>query len=81
MVTDILNTLDLTEEMLLQFCNQVHPVEYSVREVLDQVNTSENCHELSESIAALPLNNKLKFLPLCKQLQDLLDITVENMDD
>lgn len=81
LISDILNCLDVTEEDLLNYCNNVHPVEFTVAEVLQQIDSSTNCHKFPESIMSLPHSKKLKFLPLCQQLRELLDITVENLDD
>ena len=81
LVSDILNSLDVTEEMLLSYCNKVHHVEFTVAQVLQQMDSSSNCHKPPLSIMSLPHTKKLKFLPVCQQLRELLDITVENLDD
>lgn len=81
LISDILNSLDLTEEELLHYCDGVVPVEFSVADILLQMDSSSTCHKPPESIMSLPLSKKLRFLPLCDQLRELLDIEVENLDD
>ena len=79
LISDILDTIVYTEKELLEFCDKVVPLELTVAEVLQQVDTS--IHRLPDNIMALPPNKKLRFLPLCSQLRMLLDIQVENLDD
>lgn len=81
MISDILSTLDLTEEALLEFCDKVVPLEMTVAEVIQQLESSSLHHKLPDSIMSLPHSRKLRFLPLCSQLRQLLDIQVENLDD
>ena len=68
LISDIHNSVDVTEEFLLNYCNKVHPLELPVADVLQQMDSSSNCHKTPERIMSLPLTKKLKFLPLCQQL-------------
>lgn len=79
LISDILDTLVYSEEELLEFCDKVVPLELTVAEVLQQVDTSY--HKLLDNIISQPHTKKLRFLPLCSQLRMLLDIEVENLDD
>ena len=82
LISDILDTLDITESQLLEYCDSVRPLELSVAQVLQQLESSNQAfHRLPDSIMSMPHTRKLKFLPLCNQLRQLLDIEVENLDD
>lgn len=80
LISDLLDTLDLSEKELLGYCNQVKPLEMSVAQVLQQMESC-NTYKLPDSIMSMPHTKKLRFLPLCSQLRQLLDIEVENLDD
>lgn len=80
LISDILDTLDMNERELLDYCDQVKPLEMSVAQVVQQMESS-NTYQLPDSIMAMPHTRKLRFLPLCSQLRQLLDIEVENLDD
>ena len=53
----------------------------SVAEVMQQVESSKGFHQLQDSVVDLPHSRRLRFLPLCNQLRQLLGIEVENLDD
>ena len=79
LISDILDSLEITEEELLACCDRVSPLERSVAWVITQLESSY--HKLPEKLMHLPSSKKLRFLPLCSQLRHLLDIEVENLDD
>lgn len=81
LISDILDCLDLSEAELLEYCDKVLPLEMSVAQVVQQMESSNTSYCLPDSIMAMPHTRKLRFLPLCVQLRQLLDIEVENLDD
>ena len=81
LISDILDTLDLTEDKLFKYCDKVLPVEITAAELIHNIESSPFHYKVPDNILALPHNKKLRFLPLCSQLRELLDIQVENLDD
>ena len=57
----------------------VVPLEMTVGKVIEQMESSY--YKLPERVLNFPLHKKLRFLPVCDQLRQLLDIEVENLDD
>lgn len=82
LISDLLDCLEVSEAELLRHCNRVTPYEMTVADFIQQVESSTTVyHKLPDSITAMPYNKRLRFLPLCNQLRQLLDIQVENLDD
>lgn len=81
LISDLLDHLECTESELLSHCSEVEPLEMSVAEVMHQVESSKGFYQLPDSITAMPHGRRLRFLPLCSQLRQLLGIEVENLDD
>lgn len=79
LISDILDSLEITEQKLLKHCNKVLPLEMTVAKVMEQMETSY--YKLPEKVLSFPPHKTLRFLPLCNRLRKLLDIDVENLDD
>lgn len=79
LISDILDSLDITEHKLLKRCDRVVPLEMAVAKIIEQMESSY--YKLPEKVLNSPPQKRLRFLPLCSQLRQLLGIEVENLDD
>ena len=79
LVSDILDTLKITEQKLYKRCDKVVPLEMTIAKVIEQMESSY--YKIPEQLLHSPMHKKLRFLPICSQLRQLLDIEVENLDD
>ena len=73
----------MNESELRQHCSEISALELTVGEVLKNLkHPYYNGHvSLPASIKSCSKSTKIKFLPLCSQLRQLLDIHVVNLDD
>ena len=82
LLDDILEALTLTESQFWVQCPNIHLHKMTHSEVLKQLHTHYNGQvSLPQRIRQIPRNSRLKFVPLCTQLQELLNIDVANLDD
>ena len=83
LLSDLLGALKMTESELRQHCSEISAVELTVGEILTNFKHSYyNTHvSLPASVGACSKTTKIKFLPLCSQLRNLLDIQVIDLED
>ena len=83
LLTDLLDSLCMTESELRHHCSEISALEMTVGEFLRSLSHQHyNKHVLAPTaVTTMPTNKKIKFLPACYQLQRLLDIQAVNLDD
>lgn len=82
-LSDLLKALDMNETELRQHCSEIFALELTVGEVIKNLkHPYYNGHvTLPASISSCSKSTKVKFLPLCSKLRNLLDIKVVSLDD
>ena len=80
---DLLEALEVTEEEFISECHDVNILELTVAEFLHRMKISTyNLQVLvPERLKDLPRKQPIKFVPLCRMLCHMLDITTENIDN
>lgn len=82
LLDDILEALSLTEAQFCVQCPDTHLHQLTASEVMKQLHTHYNGQvSLPQRMKLLPRNSRLKFVPLCTRLQELLNIDIANLDD
>jgi len=83
LLEDVLEALSLTEAQFREQCPDVCFHKPTVSDVLKQLKHTYYNKQVtvSQRIKTLPRNSRLKFVPVCSQLRELLDIDVANLDD
>lgn len=77
---DLLEELSATESEFLKLCPDVGMLELTVGEF--QRRVKHQCFvSVPERMKSLPKSSKIRFVPLCSRLRELLEIFEENLDD
>ena len=83
MLSDLLGILEMTEQDLFSELPNISIRELTVSDFHSNLKHPQyNRHvHVPNTGKGNPKTKKVKLVPLCKQLQSLLDITTENLDD
>ncbi len=80
LLPDLLEALGMSESQLRQHCSEISALEMTAGEFSAHVKKSVYVNTPA-SIMAMPQSTKIKLLPVCSHLRELLDIQTINLDD
>lgn len=84
LLSELLQSLGMTEsELRRKFLEEISALEMTVGEFLNNLKHHQyNRHvQVPDDVKGLSKYEKIKFLPVCSQLRELLDIHTVNLDD
>ncbi len=80
LLPELLNALNMNEAELRQHCSEIAALELTMTDFLSCIKQSDYVRPPA-IITTMSKNTKLKFLPVCSQLQQLLNIQTVDLDD
>ncbi len=80
LLSDLLNALNMNEAQLRQHCSEIAALELTAGEFMFNILRSDYVRPPA-IIHTMSTNTKMKFLPVCSQLKQLLNIQTVNLDD